>query len=301
VGSIVKQGSIAMIKRYHQTVLLRFMPGLLLAMAAAIQAFAQAPVFKEQEGVWEFRVPSEYDGGDGVVHALLPDTLEPGKTYPVMYILPVERKIDGTFGNGIQEARKADLANRFDIICVYPVFGKVPWYANHPTDPSIRQEDHLIKAVIPFVEKTWPVIQDKEARWLLGFSKSGWGAYNLLFRHPDVFGYAAAWDVPFMIDGEDPKDWGPMGIKHVMGTKEHFQANYVPTKLATAARDRLTDKTRLVLGLGKFWAGQTRKMDAHLTQLGIPHSYLTEYLGKHHWESGWFPPVAEELIRVARE
>jgi hypothetical protein len=34
---------------------------------------------------------------------------------------------------------------------------------------------------------------------LTGASKSGWGAFSLILRHPDFFGYAAPWDTPFMM------------------------------------------------------------------------------------------------------
>ena len=35
-----------------------------------------------------------------------------------------------------------------------------------------------------------------EKNLLLGFSKSGYGALDLLFKHPTVFSAAAAWDFP---------------------------------------------------------------------------------------------------------
>ena len=43
---------------------------------------------------------------------------------------------------------------------------------------------------------------------MLGFSKSGWGACTLLLRNKELFGYAAAWDVPFMLNGKNSWDSG---------------------------------------------------------------------------------------------
>ena len=51
----------------------------------------------------------------------------------------------------------------------------------------------------------------------IGFSKSGWGAFSLLLRHPEVFGRAAAWDAPLML--EQPNRYG-MGA--VFGSQENF-------------------------------------------------------------------------------
>jgi hypothetical protein len=54
---------------------------------------------------------------------------------------------------------------------------------------------------------------------LLGFSKSGWGAlFSLLLRHPDVFGKAAAWDAPLVMDSP-----GRHGNGDIFGTPENFE------------------------------------------------------------------------------
>ena len=87
-----------------------------------------------------------------------------------------------------------------------PTFSHLPWYADHPTDPDIRQESYLLEVVIPFIEANYPARADRRGRLLLGFSKSGWGAYSLLLRHPDVFGKAAAWDAPLMMS--EPGKYG---------------------------------------------------------------------------------------------
>jgi predicted peptidase len=35
-----------------------------------------------------------------------------------------------------------------------------------------------------------------EQNWLIGFSRSGLGAQDLLLKHPDTFAVAASWDFP---------------------------------------------------------------------------------------------------------
>ncbi|HEY3787861.1 MAG TPA: alpha/beta hydrolase-fold protein [Urbifossiella sp.] len=60
-----------------------------------------------------------------------------------------------------------------------------------------------MKVFVPFIDKTYPVRAEAGGRLLLGFSKSGWGAYSLRMRHPDLFGKAAAWDAPLIQENFD--------------------------------------------------------------------------------------------------
>src|SRR5262249_30765195 len=150
----------------------------------------------------------------------LPDMMDKNVRYPVIYVLPVEAKNESRFGNGLLEVKKQDLHNKLKAIFVAPTFSHLPWYADHPTDASIRQESYFLKVVIPFVDKTYPTIAEARGRLLLGFSKSGWGAWSLLLRNPEMFGKAAAWDAPLMM--EKPNNFG-MG--EIFGTQENFE-NY---------------------------------------------------------------------------
>ena len=257
-----------------------------------------APQLNPETGFMECELTTEYQAGPTLVQVLLPDRFDVSKKYPVLYILPVEGK-GSKFGHGLVEAKKADVANKFGVICVYPIFNKAsPWYGNHATEPTLRQEDYVVKALVPFIDSKYPTQKDKDGRWLIGFSKSAWGAFTLLFRHPDVFGYAAGWDGPLMLDGSG-KDWGPMGLSVNFGTKEAMLQN-LPTTLAKENASWLKERPRIVLGLGKFWAGQVKKMEALLQSLGIPHVYRDDLTVDHRWDTGWFPPMVDELVKIAR-
>jgi len=256
------------------------------------------PGLNPKTGFMEFQLATEYQAGPALVQVLLPDHPVPSKKYPVLYILPVEG-IQSAFGHGLVEAQKADIANKYGVICVYPLFNKAaPWYGNHATEQTLHQEDYVVKALVPFIDSNFPTRPDKEGRWLIGFSKSAWGAFTLLFRHPDVFGCAAGWDGPFMLDGSG-KDWGPMGLSANFGTREAMLQN-LPTMLAEENAHWLKERPRIVLGLGKFWAGHVRKMEALLQSLGIPHVYREDLTVDHRWDTGWFPPMVDELAKTAR-
>ena len=63
-------------------------------------------------------------------------------------------------------------------------------------------------------------------RWLVGFSKSGFGALTLIFRHPDVFDAAAAWDAPAELTS---LQWD---MADTFGTQANFVQYEIPSLVA---------------------------------------------------------------------
>lgn len=259
------------------------------------------PLFNKENGFWEVELVSEYESEPTKVSILLPDNLPAdGEKLPVLYILPVINKI-GEYGDGLVEAKKADLSNKYRLICVRPCFTSIPWYGDHATNPKLRHESYILKRLVPFIDSLYPTQANAEGRWLLGFSKSGWGAFTLLMRNPDIFGYAAAWDVPFMLNGENNgKNWGPMGLKVNFGTKEQMQQS-LPTKLAEKHSAWLSEKMRLVVGVGKYWESQSISYHNFLNDLKIPHVYRPDLVFEHRWDTGWFIPLVEDLTTIANQ
>lgn len=272
-------------------------PGIIHANPAAVDP----TVWNAERGFWEYSLPSEFLSKPARVQVLLPDPIDPQKQYPVLYVLPVDSSANERWGHGLEEARKADVANKFGVICVYPIIESgTPWYGNHATDKGNRQDDFIVRTLVPSIDARYPTKKDKEARWLIGFSKSGWGAYTLLLRNRDCFGYASAWDAPFMLNGEDHgKGWGPLGLSENFGTIEAMKAS-LPTKLAVEDTAWLKQRNRLVLGVGIDWGDQCKQMHQLLEANAIPHIYRADLLLKHEWKSGWFAPMVEELVRLAR-
>jgi enterochelin esterase-like enzyme len=172
---------------------------------------------------------------------------------------------------------------------VQPTFARLPWYADHPSEAKMRQESYLLKLVLPFIEAKYPVPAAPEGRLLLGFSKSGWGAFTLLLRHPDVFGKAAAWDAPLAL--ERP---GPFGTAEAFGSRENFE-KYRVTRLLEERAGKLGDGKRLaVLGYGNF-RDDHRTVHALMDRLKIEHDYRDGPARKHDWHSGWVVEAVEFL------
>jgi hypothetical protein len=242
---------------------------------------------RDDDGCFVHVVKSKYHAGQTHIRLLLPDQLKAGRRYTVLYVLPVEPGRGTRWGDALQEVKKHDLHNQHDVLFVFPTFSDLPWYADHPTNPAIRQEMYFTKVVVPFVAASYPA---SDERLLLGFSKSGWGAWVLLLRHPDVFFRAAAWDAPLMME-----QIGKYGTSEIFGTQKNFE-EYRPADLLRENAARLRSETRLILtGYGNF---RKHHEQAHqlLEDLNIPHEYRDGPQRRHEWHSGWLSEVVNLLL-----
>ena len=208
----------------------------------------------------------------------------------MVYVLPVEAGTESRYGDGLKEVKKLDLHNKFAAVFVAPTFSHLPWYADHPTKPEVRQESYFLKVVVPFIDKTYPVRAEAEGRLLLGFSKSGWGAWSLLLRRPDLFGKAAAWDAPLMMDTP-----GKYGSGDVFGTEANFEGYRVGKLLEDKADQFQKGKRLILLGYGNFRA-EHEKAHALMDKLKVAHEYRDGPARKHDWHSGWVKEAVELLL-----
>ena len=262
----------------------------LLAFAACDDKDVTVSDAKTEDGFLVHEVKSPYQAGTTRIRVLMPDAPEKGKTYPVVYVLPVEAGTESRYGDGLKEVKKLDLHNSLKAVFVAPTFSHLPWYADHPTKTDVRQETYFLKVVVPFVEKTYPAKAEASGRLLLGFSKSGWGAFSLLLRHPDTFGKAAAWDAPLMM--EKP---GAYGSGDIFGTADNF-AGYRVSKLLEANAAKFAKESRFVLlGYGNFRDHHKQAHDL-MDKLKVLHEYCDGPSRKHDWHSGWVKEAAELLL-----
>lgn len=207
-----------------------------------------------------------------------------------LYVLPVEAGTGTRWGDPAVEIRRLDLADKHGLLVALPTFSELPWYADHPSEPSLRQERYLLEDVLPLIESSYPVETGPGSRLLAGFSKSGWGAWSLLLRHPDVFARAVAWDAPLMQNAPNRFGMGP-----IFGSLENFD-RYKVSELVRARAGFLRARCRLVL---TGYAGAFREhhvaMHELLGELEIPHVYRDGPQRAHHWQSGWLAEAVELL------
>jgi S-formylglutathione hydrolase FrmB len=224
------------------------------------------------------------------VTALLPDSIGPQERLRVVYVLPVEPDSQRMFGSALDEAALLDLQNRYRVMVVAPTFAQTPWYANHPTDSSIQQETFLVRDVIAAVDRQLPTLAVSEGRLLLGFSKSGWGAFSLVLRHPNVFGGAASWDAPMMLDSI-----GPYDTPAIFGSQMNFQG-YRPDVLLRQVGRAVSESHRFVIMGSWFFERETRSAHALMDSLGVKHAYRQGPRREHAWWSGWMSEAFDLLL-----
>lgn len=265
-------------------------PLLVLALLAAPQEIevAAGDPATDVDGVVHVKLTSNAQAKPVEVRILAPA----GEARAYLYVLPVEKEGDSRYGDGLAEARRLKLHEKYGWIVVAPGFADLPWYADHPANAKRRDEAHFLKGVIPLVEKRHPM--KKPVRLLLGFSKSGWGAWSLLLRHPDLFAAAAAWDAPLMKEKPDQ-----FGMDAAFATQENFEA-YQLTKLLRAKADVLRERKRLAhFGYGGF-REHHRRMQALLDELKIPVETKDGPSREHVWGSGWVEEAAAALEAMSR-
>jgi len=267
--------------------------GILVTLAALTAVADEGPMIspaRDEHGIAVHSVESSLQQGTTQIRVLLPDALRAERKYRAVYILPVEAWNATRYGDGLAEVKKRDLQNKFQAIFIAPTFSHLPWYADHPTDGTIRQETYFLEVILPFVEKAYPLEAAQKGRLLLGFSKSGWGAYSLLLRHPDVFGRAVAWDAPLMMD--QPGKYGSMPI---FGTPDNYE-KYRITSLLRAKAESLGSTQRLLLmGYGNFHR-EHEQLHALMNGLKIPHAYRDGPERRHDWHSGWVEEAVALLL-----
>lgn len=247
-----------------------------------------------------YSLNSTYQKLDQEIRVLVPEKYNASKKYRVLYVLPVECGFEQRFGYGLGVLQEMKAQDVFDIIIVQMGFEKEPWFGDHVSDPLIRQASYLKEFVVPFIEKNYSTFGTAEGRLLLGFSKSGWGAFSLILKYPDFFGYAAAWDSPMLFDDFH------YGMKQIYGTPEQL-ARYRPDKLIPEQKEFFQKRTRLVLTGETAWGrmtpapgGGSHTVGMHelMEKNGVKHLYDNTLKVPHRWDKAWVEPTLKLLMSL---
>ena len=207
-------------------------------------------------GVIWYDATSSYNGpGSTTLRVLSPTNPAPGMPHRFIYVLPAIPGVDlqDEFGDGLEELLALNVHNDYNAHIIAPSFQVEPWYANHDSNPDRQYESFMVHDLVPWVQANLSVTGQEE-HWLIGFSKSGFGAVTLLFRNPTVFDAAAAWDFP-----ADQPDTYDFGMLDNYGTDTNFQNNYRLTEDWIAARKEPFQTTE------RLWLSED-----YVTYYGIP-------------------------------
>jgi Putative esterase len=250
-------------------------------------------------GVVSYDATSSYNGPGTTTLRVLAPTNPAGVSHRFIYVLPVspDAEDQDLFGDGLEELRALNIHNLYNAHLIAPSFHAMPWYADHDSNPEVRYESFLVNDLVPWVQANLAVTGQEE-HWLVGYSKSGFGAVTLLFRNPTVFSAAAAWDFP----AEQPNT-NDFDMLENYGTEANFQSNYRLTDAWIAAhKTPFQTATRLWLShdFVTFFGTPTflDEVDVFANRLqaqGVQFMRTGGAARTHSWTSGWLPEAVASL------
>jgi hypothetical protein len=256
-------------------------------------------VSTDAHGVRSYLVISPDNGpGAQILRILVPVHPAGGVPHNFLYVLPVQPGVSNAFGDGLNTLRRLDAQDQYNLTIIEPSFGTDPWYANNPRDPYIQYETFMTRELVPWVEKNF-AITGHEQNWLIGFSKSGLGAQDLILKHPGIFALAASWDFPANMSSYDEFGSDPAAS---YGTNANFQANYRLTAAFVNSHEGPFVHQR------RIWIGGSREFPADmsdyaklLTKEGVLYTREAPEHMFHTWDSGWIPVALAALRRDSIE
>jgi S-formylglutathione hydrolase FrmB len=251
------------------------------------------------------RVFSPALGRPAEVRVLTPAGFDPTRQH-----LPVLWLLHGGFGSSADWTTAGDaeaLTAGLPMLVVMPDAGTGGWYADWQiatNEGPERWETFHLNELRPFIEARYRTRTDRGGRAVAGLSMGGFGAIHYAARHPDLFGFAAAFsgavDIlhpgvaavvtisPLAHQGVPGDIFGPLPLDE---TK--WRANN-PVDLAANLRT-VTVQLRTGNGMpgGRYPGGDpiqeagvseaTATLHRRLVALGIPHLYDDYGPGTHEW------------------
>ena len=261
-------------------------------------------------GVDTYNVTSPYNGtGSHPMRVLAPAAPNPAYPHAFLIMLPVEYdQQTGTYGDPIGTAQALAAHNGYNLTCVQPGYAGLaggsegPWLADNPLNQAIYQETFTL-LVTAWVRQHLAVTGIEQV-YLIGFSRSGLGAQNLLFRHPYVYAACAAWDAPFGMsdyDGTDPIRGSPVGgdPQDGFGTSANFTNNYQMTTVRLDGYQGTGQYgiNRIWIGPGPSFQADVPWYDGQLTTAGIPHTCtFSNTTEAHAWQADWVAAGLQAII-----
>jgi hypothetical protein len=247
-------------------------------------------------GVAAYNVTSPDDGTTPqILRVLKPTHPAHGVPHSFLYVLPVEPGVGTAYGDGLETLRQLDAQDKDNLTIIEPSIAGEPWYANNPSDPSIQYETFMADDLVPWVSKNLAT-SGKEQNWLIGFSKSGFGAQDLILKHPGVFTAAASWDFPADMDTYTSDHGGVVGDGADYGSDANFQANYrLSAAFLSAHKASFLSRNRIWIGGYAVFGTDVADYSALLTAEGIAHTTGRPQQMIHRWDSGWVPVALKAL------
>jgi S-formylglutathione hydrolase FrmB len=211
--------------------------------------------------------------------------------YPVVYLL---HGGSGAFSDWHQKVTEKGIVNQMaeehQVLIVTPGVGPASYYYDSPLLDSVRYETYMIKELIPFIDKNYRTLAQKESRAITGLSMGGHGAITLATKHPSLFTAAGSMSGVMNIDtdlwkvGEDFRNLRKKGQIEMLG-EINYKAPLFNTYTAVGLVDQLKNQELSLIidcGVDDFLIETNRQMHSLLMEKKIDHEYI-ERPGAHTW------------------
>jgi serralysin len=233
------------------------------------------------------------------VRVLVPTDPSANYAHSFLYALPVENGLTGqSLGDGLDELESLNVENQYNTTIIEPIFPMYSWYADNPNDATIDYETFVADILPQWVDSHFSTTGD-EQNLLIGFSKSGYGAVDLLLKHPTVFAAAAAFDFP-----ADMTTYNALGSSTAdeYGTQANFQNNYeLDQSFVDTYKAPFTTQDRLWIAGGPLYSKDVADFNNLLTSQGVLDTFTTTQTGDtHSWTGGWVPSAVAGLFGLSQ-
>lgn len=134
-------------------------------------------------------------------HVLLPAEYNDDEEtrYPVVYMLHGYGETISTWDKGwVSLIQSLEAAGLPPMIYVFPT-GWDSYYCN-AVEGGRQYMDMFIQEFVPYIDKNYRTIADREHRAVMGYSMGGFGAMALPLRNPDIFGASVPLSMSFRTD-----------------------------------------------------------------------------------------------------
>jgi len=125
---------------------------------------------------------------------------------------------------------------------------------------------------------------------LVGFSKSGLGAWNIARAIPDRVSATIIFDAPVATDRR------PQWRADEFYADDAAWQKDLPIRTTSEFASAMPETHRLILISGANFHDEMRMLSQELLQIGYKHAFLDRSHMKHHWNSGWIEEGLNELL-----
>lgn len=222
---------------------------------------------------------SKAAGSKVSVHIALPDdySKEPDRRFPVVYWLHGTggglmgiRPLSQKFGASMKEGKMPPSILVF--VNGLPGGMYVDW-----KDGKAKVESMIIQDLVPWVDKEYRTIADRNGRMLEGFSMGGYGAARLGFKHSSLFGSVSMLGAgPLQPRLEQTPRAAPESrqeiLRRVYGGDQEFFYQQSPWKLAEAIKEPV--RLRMIIGTRDETYGFNQAFHRRLMDLKVKVDFL---------------------------